>query len=197
MMHPIQCQCGTVKGEISGSGPHSRVICYCKDCRAFARFLGDEQRTLDAQGGTEVLQLAQARIRWLAGEDQLAAMRLSPKGLVRWYCRCCRTPIGNTMAERNMCFIGLIHNCLQQDRLDADFGAAVAQANTEGALGSPKPQKRGIAGVILRFLFLVLRGRLSGSYRRSPFYHADGTLKVTPQVISAAERTALTAPDHR
>lgn len=196
MSHQIQCQCGLVRGEIRGTGPHSRVRCYCADCRAFARYLGQASTTLDSQGGSEVLQLAQHRVHWLQGQEQLACLRLSPKGLLRWYCRCCNTPIGNMLAEPKMAFIGLLSSCLDKTQLAHDFGEAVADANTETAFGEPKPQQRGVAGVILRFVWLVLLARLTGRWRQSPFFQADGSLLVTPTVLTAAQRTALKQQDH-
>ena len=69
MPHSIQCQCGDVKGEIADSGTHSRLICYCKDCRAFARHLSEQPDILDAQGGVEIVQIAQSRLRFTQGQD--------------------------------------------------------------------------------------------------------------------------------
>lgn len=193
--HQIRCQCGAVQGEIQGRGPHSRVKCYCTDCRAFARYLG-QAATLDPQGGCEVLQLAQHRIHWLQGQHQLACLRLSPKGLLRWYCRCCHTPIGNMLAEPQMGFIGLLSNCLDQSRLAADFGSTVARVNTDTAFGEPKPRQQGLVAVVLRFLCLVALCRLTGSWRRSPFFLPDGSVRVAPTVLTAAERTALKQQDY-
>jgi hypothetical protein len=81
-MHPIQCKCGTLRGQLEGTGVCNRLICYCTDCRAFASFLGRTVEVLDKQGGTEIVQVAQPRLRFLQGEDRLSAVRLSEKGLV-------------------------------------------------------------------------------------------------------------------
>lgn len=190
-MHPIQCSCGAVRGHIEGTGSHNRIKCYCTDCRAFARFLGKSAEVLDEQGGTEVLQVAHSRLRFTQGIDQLAAIRLSDKGLVRWYAQCCKTPIGNTMVSPKMAFIGLVDTCLDSTRLDADFGADIAVANVGTALGAPKPKQRGIAGVIARFLSILVAARVSGSYKRSSLYDASGALRVEPKVLSADERAQL------
>ncbi len=53
-MHPIQCKCGAVRGHLEGTGTSSRLVCYCTDCGAFARFRGQEAEVLDGQGGTEI-----------------------------------------------------------------------------------------------------------------------------------------------
>lgn len=170
-------------------------MCYCTDCRAYARFLGQDTNLLDPQGGTEVVQVAQSRLRLLQGEDRLVAMRLSDKGMVRWYTRCCRTPMGNTMADPKAAFIGLIHSCLDRSRMDEDFGTTLAVVNTDTALGTPKPQQRGLLGVIARFMWMMVRSRISGDYRQSPLFDAAGLPRVAPTVLSAAELAGLKQRD--
>ena len=36
--HPLQCQCGTIKGAVANPGNANRCVCYCRDCQAFAHF---------------------------------------------------------------------------------------------------------------------------------------------------------------
>ena len=38
--HPVHCRCGRLTGEISDPGHGIRGVCYCRDCQAFAHFLG-------------------------------------------------------------------------------------------------------------------------------------------------------------
>lgn len=184
-MHPIQCKCGTVRAQLEGTGISSRVLCYCTDCRAFARFLGQPEQVLDRQGGTEIVQVSQGRLRFSAGKERLKAVRLTEKGMVRWYADCCKTPLGNIMANRGISFVGLIHSALDQARMDEDFGKASAVVNVETALGEPKPKQVGLPGIILRFIRLVAGARLSGEYRNSPFFDASGALIAQPTVLSA------------
>lgn len=189
-MHSIQCKCGAVRGQLEGGGIHNRLICYCTDCRAFARFLGDPD-VLDEQGGTEIVQVAQSRLRFVRGEECLAAVRLSDQGMLRWYASCCGTPIGNTMASPKVSFIGLIHCCLDRSRLDEDFGTGVALLNTDTALGTPQPKQRGLLGVVARFLWLLVTQRIGGRYRKSPLFDAAGLPRVTPKVLGAKELAEL------
>jgi len=56
MQHALQCRCGTIKGWVGDTQSANRVVCYCRDCQAFARFLGQGSETLDAQGGSDVIQ---------------------------------------------------------------------------------------------------------------------------------------------
>jgi hypothetical protein len=50
---PLRCRCGSVRGIASEFARASgfRLVCYCKDCQAFARFL-DRADVLDAAGGS-------------------------------------------------------------------------------------------------------------------------------------------------
>ncbi len=47
--HPLRCRCGRLQGHVTLEGRNTRVVCYCKDCQAFARFLDPAGRALDAQ----------------------------------------------------------------------------------------------------------------------------------------------------
>jgi hypothetical protein len=124
MSHPLQCRCGTLKGYVTHPERVNRAVCYCRDCRAFAHFLGRANDILDAQGGSDVIQAIPANVTFIAGTEALACMRLSEKGLLRWYTRCCNTPIGNTVAKYRVSFVGLVHSCLDStgESLDASFG---------------------------------------------------------------------------
>src|SRR5271170_7107234 len=105
---PLRCRCGAVRGVMTDVSPvtGNRVICHCNDCQAFARFLGQDG-VLDARGGTDIFQVAPSQIRVTEGADHLVCVRLSEKGLFRWYAGCCKTPIGN-MAGARFPFIGVV-----------------------------------------------------------------------------------------
>lgn len=189
--HSVQCTCGAVRGQIDLSGTHTHVMCYCADCRAFAHFLGKATDVLDQQGGTEIIQVAQPRLRFLQGEEHLSAVRLSEKGMIRWYAACCGTPIGNTMADPKGSFIGMIHTCLEKALINRDFGTNVATFNTQTALGEPKPKQRGLIGVLARFLWIVVTTRLSGRYKHSPLFNESGLPRVTPKILKPEELESL------
>jgi hypothetical protein len=190
-MHPIRCTCGTVRGQLEGTGAHSRLICYCTDCRAFAVFLGRAAEILDKQGGTEIVQVAQPRLRILAGYDRLSAVRLSEKGLVRWYASCCNTPIGNTVAEPRISFIGLIHLSLDRAQMNGDFGKRTAIVNSGTALGETKPKQRGLFGVIARFVWIIVGTRVSGRYKNSQLFDGSGSLRVAPSILTPQDLARL------
>lgn len=47
MNHPLRCRCGALQGYVSHPEKASRGVCYCKDCQAFAHFLGTPGDILD------------------------------------------------------------------------------------------------------------------------------------------------------
>jgi len=192
--HPLQCRCGTIKGFVHEPQRANRVVCYCHDCQAFAHFLGKAGEILDERGGSEVIQVLPKNVSLTQGIEALACMRLTGKGLLRWYARCCNTPIGNTLDNFKISFIGLVHTCLESsgEPLQDSFGPVRAWVNTKGARGNPQPKTVGMGATILWFLANTVKARIDGSYRQSPFFLVDeGTPIVPPRVLSAEERAQL------
>ena len=132
----FHCRCGTLRGEIDPRDIYARATCYCRDCQAFARTLGREDG-LDAGGGTDIVPMLPASVRFTDGIDQLACLSLSPKGLLRWHSRCCDTPIANTPRDPKLPYAGILGNCLEgyPDTLDAAVGPSRIALNTKSARG--------------------------------------------------------------
>lgn len=190
-MHAIQCQCGQLRAHVEGEGIHNHIVCYCSDCRAFAHFLGRAEQVLDAQGGTEIVQISQARLRFIQGQEHLATVRLSDKGMVRWYAACCKTPLGNIMPDPKMAFIGLIHSALDSKNIEKDFGPVTAWMETQAAIGEPKPVQKGVLPVVLRFIRMSLGARLSGSYKQSSLFNAEGQTIVQAEILTPTQLNDL------
>jgi hypothetical protein len=192
--HPIQCRCGTLKGYVSTSHGANRCVCYCRDCQAFAHFLGRAGEILDSNGGTDVVQTRAANVVFTEGREALACMRLTPNGLLRWHSTCCNTPVGNTLANSKISFVGLVHNCLEGSgpTLEASFGPVQAHVNTQSAKGGVKSSPLALVKMVLRFIAMVGGARIDGSYKRSPFFAADTDAPiVAPKVLSPGEREQL------
>jgi hypothetical protein len=189
MQHPLQCRCGTIKGSVSDPQSANRAVCYCRDCQAFARFLGQEVETLDAQGGSDIVQTLPKNVTFSQGTDALACMRLTDKGMLRWYANCCKTPIGNTLENYKISFVGLLHNCLETPGhpLQSSFGAVRSYLNPQGAIGDPKPKAKGMGATLWWIATTIPKGRISGDYRHTPFFR-DGKPIAIPRVLSSAER---------
>jgi Family of unknown function (DUF6151) len=162
----------------------------------FAHFLGPGEigEILDDRGGTEVIQTLPVNVRFTEGTEALACMRLTEGGLLRWYTSCCRTPIGNTPANFRVSYVGLVHSCLRNTAgpLENSFGPIRMRVNTKSARGEPKPEPVGMVSTILRVVGMLATARISGSYKRNPFFAADsGTPIVTPRVLSREELEKL------
>jgi hypothetical protein len=96
---PLRCRCGRVRGIASEFAPSGgfRLVCYCKDCQGFARFL-DRADVLDAAGGTDIAQMPPGRVKLTVGTDAVRSLQFSNK-VFRWYADCCGTPIANTASS--------------------------------------------------------------------------------------------------
>jgi Family of unknown function (DUF6151) len=194
MSHPLRCQCGTIQGAVANPANANHCVCYCRDCQAFAHFLGKADTVLDERGGSEIIQVPPKNLTFSSGSEALACMRLTEKGLLRWYAACCNTPIGNTLITPKISFVGLVHNCLESpgQPLDDSFGAIRARVNPKGAKGDPKPEVGGQGAVIWWFITRVLKARLNGDYKRNPLFRADtGKPIVAPRVLNPEEHTGL------
>jgi hypothetical protein len=203
--HPVQCWCGTFKAVLLNPGAGNRVVCYCGDCQAFAHALGKADQVLDERGGSDIVQVLPRNITVAEGKDVLACLRLTPRGLLRWYTSCCDTPIGNTLASSKLSFIGLLHACLSSSGrpLDETFGPVRAWVHTKGALGDPKPREAGRAQAAGWFFRTILKARFNGDYRRTPLFQEAGDPIVTPHILSdeelevLRERCSQWGPAHR
>jgi len=115
----LHCRCGQVRGRVTNASPRTvnRIVCYCDDCQAFAHHLGRAD-LLDAHGGSDIVQVAPASLTFDHGADRIVGLRLSPKGLYRFYASCCKTPLGNTVGPA-IPFVGIVAQAF--DAPDASF----------------------------------------------------------------------------
>ncbi|WOI54406.1 DUF6151 family protein [Parvularcula sp. LCG005] len=197
----VQCDCGLVTAVVGDLRPATcnHVKCYCKDCQAFAHFLGRNTDVLDEQGGTDIAQISAGRLTFRAGTDKVAGMRMSESGLMRWYASCCRTPIANTAASAKLPFIGLIApfmtNGEDEGRVDAALGPFRGYGFVHGAKGDravPGRKHEGFLAIALQLARIMIPALLTGAARKHPFFDADSGAPISePTVLSEAERVAL------
>ena len=190
----LRCRCGKLQGEVETRRVAARAICYCKDCQAFARFLGDEKALLDPSGGTEVEATLPAGLRFTAGLEHLACMSLSPQGIYRWYASCCNTPVGNTPRNAAMPYVGLMRVCLAAtpDTLDRELGRVRMTANRGSAYGPTSATPVATMVGVAKIGGALVRSRLTGSWRDNPFFDASGAPVRAPRVLTREERAAFT-----
>ncbi|WP_341501259.1 DUF6151 family protein [Gallaecimonas sp. GXIMD4217] len=185
----LQCRCGTVRGVIQHikPGQGNRLVCYCQDCRAFASKLDAGDDALNALGGTEILQVPPAAIAIGQGHEHLACLRLSDKGLYRWYAACCNTPIGNTVGAR-LPFVGILSAFLAPGQdVDATLGPVLGAVHVRHALGRVPDEARGPYShrrLVLRILAKLLVWKLAGKGRPNPFFDDQGRPVAQPEVVS-------------
>jgi hypothetical protein len=173
-----------------------RGVCYCKDCRAFAHFLGRADDVLDAHGGTDVIAMHPQHVVISHGQAALQCMSMSPRGLLRWYAGCCRTPIANTSRNPKTAYVGLVHSCLEGAGvpIERSFGPVTLRLNAASATAPVTERSRRVLASAWRFMRTLLGAHLSGSYKRSPFFDADSGLPVlAPHVLTKPERERLNA----
>jgi hypothetical protein len=191
----IRCRCGEVRGRVSDASPRTvnHVVCYCDDCQAYAHHLGRAD-LLDAHGGTDIIQCAPASLAFDRGDARIVGLRLSPKGLYRWYASCCNTPLGNTLGPA-FPFVGIVAQAFAHDgqQPDAVFGAPVGRILGRFAIGTPpEGSTRLNLRLLVRALRLVLGWRLRGKTWPHPFFDRATRAPSHPlTVVSRAEREAL------
>jgi hypothetical protein len=194
MNYPLRCRCGAIEGHVASPRLAGRALCYCRDCQAFARFLGTPDQILNKQGGTDIVATLPRHVHFTRGVEHLRCMSLSDRGLLRWYAGCCRTPIGNTPRDPKLSYVGLVRSCLagSANEIDAAFGVAKIAVNTGSASRPVGSTPLATCFGVLKIMKNVLGARLSGRFRENPFFRA-GTADpiVAPQVVSAAERRLL------
>ncbi|HEX4478218.1 MAG TPA: DUF6151 family protein [Polyangiaceae bacterium] len=195
---PLRCACGAVEGVAVDVDPDhgSRVICYCNDCQAFARYLGRDG-IVDRHGGTDIFQMTPSQVRITRGAEQLRVMRLSEKGLFRWFAGCCRTPVANTLGAAKAPFAAILqpfmdHRTDGRSR-DSVLGSPFCLLYARFAVnGTPEGASFKFPfGLILRSVRLMAIAWVAGKYRPSPFFDAAGKRIVEPIVLTVEERDRL------
>jgi len=184
----LKCHCGAVEGVALNITPKNgnRIVCCCDDCQTFADHLNCEADILDEFGGTDIYQTSQSQIRIDKGAEHLRCLRLTSKGLNRWYTGCCNTPVGNTMSA-GIPFIGVFHNFLNIDDLGKTLGPVLAYVQTQHARGTPtyphSAQKFPL-GITLRIMRKMLVWKLRGMNKPSAFFGENGKTIVEAKVLS-------------
>lgn len=177
------CDCGQVVVEIA-AGPSTHCVCYCDSCQAFARHLRHED-TLDAQGGSHLMQTTPDRLTIRQGKDKLACLRLTSKGPLRWYTTCCNSPLANTGATRNLAFSSVV--LAGVDNIN-HAGPVIARVNRKSALGHIDAPAGNVWKLVGAFLGRAVLARLNGSFRQTPFFGKDGRPVASPKRLSEEER---------
>jgi hypothetical protein len=167
----LRCLCGAVQGTVDFSRPSRvRVVCHCDDCGAYARHIGNDK-------ATEIVQATPQQVRIRTGIEHLRCLRLTPRGLTRWFAGCCMTPIANTSRHAWMPFVGVMTSTLNtQD--EALLGCA---SHANGPY--PTPWR-----TILHSAWSLLLGLLLRRHRPNAFFDESGQILARPENRDAVAR---------
>ena len=189
----LSCRCGKTQGVARNISPEAgtRVVCYCNDCQAFARHLGQEDMVLDPYGGTDIFQTAPAHLSITEGKDNLRCLKLTPKGPFRWYAGCCNTPIANT-GPAGLPFAGVI-SAFMEIAGDEDQILGPVGWYLQGKYATkPLPPGRKIVGfppsLILRLFWNILVWKLKGLGKPTPFFNDDGAPVAKPEMVTQSKK---------
>ncbi len=191
----LRCRCGQISGQVQNVAPRTvnRVLCYCADCQAFLHHL-HRAELLDAHGGTDIIQVAPSALTFQRGREHIVGLRLTDKGLYRFYADCCKTPLGNTLSPR-IPFIGLVAQLFVSDEGGADelCGKPVGAIYGKYAVGTPPAGSTKFNPLLLvRSLKLVLAWSLRKKGWPHPFFERQTGAPLYPiKVLSRAQRDAL------
>jgi hypothetical protein len=174
------CRCGALRGRLTDADPAqgTHMVCHCADCRRANAHFGLDGSEED---GVHIWQTTPDRLRIERGADHLRLMRLTEGGLSRWYAGCCDTPLFNTLATPRLPFVGVL-----TARLDAPerLGPVVAEAFVPAGEGRTRHVRGGL--VMWRFIRRTVAARLSGRWRRTPFFDVrTGRPIAVPEVLAS------------
>lgn len=191
----LRCRCGEVRGVVTAVSPRTvnRVVCYCDDCQAFAHQLGRAD-LLNAKGGSDIVQVAPSTVTFVQRQHRIAGMRLSPKGLYRWYASCCNTPVGNTLTP-TVPFVGIVAQAFEggAPAIDDTAGPPIGAILGKYAVGEPPAGSTRLnLPLILRAISKVLGWKLRGKTWPHPFFKRETREPVySVTVLSRDQREAL------
>ena len=182
----LRCECGRVQGRVETEQLYVRATCYCNDCQAYARWL-DRPGLTDAQGGTDIVAMNPAAVHFTSGDEQIACMSLSEKGLLRWYAACCRTPLGNTPRDARTSYVGIVTTGLSPAReVDEAFGPkGKTVINSGSAKGNVKPTPVGFVVGGLRIARKIVAAKMR-KQKPTLFFDWEGRAIREVEVVSAA-----------
>ncbi|MFC4347426.1 DUF6151 family protein [Kordiimonas lipolytica] len=192
----VSCTCGKVKGVIHGlsAASSNHVQCPCKGCQSYAHYLGRAADMLDEAGYSNIFQIDPVTFEIKEGLEHLACVRMTPKGPLRWYTDCCKTPLGNTLPKGGVPFLGVLPICTGYKGTDQ---AVVEMVGPVRAVANEKrPQtlaeKLKVWGMLAHLMRLLLWWRIRGGKSWKPFFDKDTLRPIRkPITISKAESKAL------
>ena len=183
------CACRKVTGTVSGVSPANvtRMACGCTGCQGYAHFLGGVESFLDKHRSYRVFQVAPSRVTIDKGFEHLAAVRLTPNGVVRVYASCCNSPIVNIMPPKRRGFLSVaessVSHCASKDTLDQKLGPRLARLNVPA--GTPLSGPLRDMRAVFKATRILAQVQLSGQYKDNVFFdETTQKLRVPTETLS-------------
>lgn len=169
----FSCDCQKVTGKISQyeASLKQHLTCYCSCCRGFMKHLGCQDKTVDPNGGINVIHLHPRQISFEAGSEYLRPLKLTDKPTYRWYTTCCQTPIATTPKTAVMPFVSLSTYVLKNanDRL----GPVTGHVHLDTALqdmSQLKSQEVSMGYIMKKVVKFMIREIFTRPKTRNPFF---------------------------
>ena len=182
---PFGCACGDVRGTLrdltASSGGHVR--CFCQDCRRAAIWIGEDDPAPD---GIHYYQTTPDRITFESGVDTLSAIKWKKGRLLRWYAPCCGVAMFNTLDSPKWAFASL-----NTERFDDPEAMGPAKAYAFKPTESGKTQTKGFQHFMLGFMRRTIWQRLSGAWRKTPFFDGEGAPIAEVRQLSHEDRAKV------
>ena len=189
---PFACECGTVSGTLLRVGPDQGdlVVCHCADCQYLAHHLGHAARMLDEHGGASLYQSRCARVHIASGRDQLACVHLTDKPTLRWYAKCCRTPLFNTYANGKIPYITTQLGACDPAARARLVGPPRGHLFTEEGIGDTSHLPKMSMGALMRRFFpRMIKDLVSGDRRRCELFDSKTLEPIAkPHRMTSEER---------
>jgi hypothetical protein len=180
----FSCACGELTGRLvdisARDGRH--IVCHCNDCRVNLVALGHSDPGAE---GVDLFQTTPDKIKIDKGGENLALLRLSGKGLMRWYAKCCSTPLFNTTTKRGLPMVGISAKTI--DEYSA-LGPVTSRAYKKQPDGKVTHENAG--PLITSMMARMGKAWIDGSWRDTPFFDDTGTPVRDARVLSREERAA-------
>lgn len=163
----IKCECNTVVGHLNSLKPHyiNRVVCGCQGCRSFPKYMG-KSHLLDKHDGTDIVQTSCKQLSIARGKESIAAIQQTPSGVVRFYCKECKTPLFNAMKTPKMPMIGILRKCIEID--DAMLGEVKARVMHKDKSANSSVFKT--AAAMFRVTRLIFSWWVAKDFQKSPLF---------------------------
>lgn len=187
----LQCKCGNVQGQLHDVRPATvtRAVCYCKFCQAYQTHLGNADTILDAQGGTDIIQISPRQIIITSGIDNVHCIKLTEKGAFRFYAKCCNTPIANTAQNLNIPFAAVnpafVVDVREASQRDAILGPVSFRVNGRGEAYEKldKTDAWSRRKTLLKIAFRMVLMAIRKDVKQSPFRNKEGQPIVMPERV--------------